>query len=40
LSGVPSFILKGRLLFSGAQPSDVIARVVQGMLASSTAAPA
>jgi len=33
LSGVPSFIFKGRLLFSGAQPSDVIARVLSGMLA-------
>ena len=40
LSGVPSFVLNGRLLFSGAQPSDVIARVVGGMLASGAAAPA
>ena len=32
ISGVPSFILKGRLLFSGAQPSDVIARVLSQML--------
>jgi predicted DsbA family dithiol-disulfide isomerase len=32
ISGVPSFILKGQLLFSGAQPSEVIARVLQGML--------
>jgi predicted DsbA family dithiol-disulfide isomerase len=32
ISGVPSFILKGRLLFSGAQPSEVIARVLQPML--------
>jgi len=40
LSGVPSFVLNGRLLFSGAQPSDVIVRVLQGMLASDTALPA
>ncbi|HYM17837.1 MAG TPA: DsbA family oxidoreductase [Micropepsaceae bacterium] len=32
ISGVPSFILKGRLLFSGAQPSDAIARVLSQML--------
>ncbi len=38
LSGVPSFIFKGRLLFSGAQPGEVIARALKGMLAGAAAA--
>jgi predicted DsbA family dithiol-disulfide isomerase len=33
ISGVPSFIAGGRLLFSGAQPPDVIAAVLRQILA-------